>query len=85
MGRPVGQPRQAFFPVTPQPGMHRFRASPPALGDLNDRNTAGKDLSVCGVVERRLRLKVNREKSSIRHAADATLLGSGSTSTARRS
>ncbi len=33
--------------------------------------------SVCGVVERRLRLKVNREKSSIRHAADATLLGFG--------
>jgi RNA-directed DNA polymerase len=32
---------------------------------------------VCGVVERRLRLKVNREKSSIRHAADATLLGFG--------
>ena len=33
--------------------------------------------SVCGVIERRLRLKVNREKSSIRHAADATLLGFG--------
>src|SRR5712692_7773466 len=29
------------------------------------------------VVERRLRLKVNREKSSVRHAADATLLGFG--------
>jgi hypothetical protein len=33
--------------------------------------------SVCGVIERRLRLKVNREKSSIRHAAGATLLGFG--------
>ena len=33
--------------------------------------------SVCGVLERRLKLKVNREKSSIRHAADATLLGFG--------
>jgi len=33
--------------------------------------------SVCGVIERRLKLKVNREKSSIRHAADATLLGFG--------
>jgi group II intron reverse transcriptase/maturase len=33
--------------------------------------------SVCGVIERRLRLTVNREKSSIRHAADATLLGFG--------
>src|SRR5258707_7426973 len=33
--------------------------------------------SVCGVIERRLRLKVNREKSSIGHAADATLLGFG--------
>ena len=33
--------------------------------------------SVCGVIERRLRLMVNREKSSIRHAADATLLGFG--------
>ena len=33
--------------------------------------------NVCGVIERRLRLKVNREKSSIRHAADATLLGFG--------
>jgi hypothetical protein len=33
--------------------------------------------SVCGVIERRLRMKVNREKSSIRHAADATLLGFG--------
>jgi RNA-directed DNA polymerase len=32
---------------------------------------------VCGVIERRLKLKVNREKSSIRHAADATLLGFG--------
>ena len=31
--------------------------------------------SVCGVIERRLKLKVNREKSSIRHAAQATLLG----------
>ena len=29
----------------------------------------------CGVIEQRLRLKVNREKSSIRHAADAALLG----------
>src|SRR5712691_1466858 len=33
--------------------------------------------SVCGVIERRLRLKVNREKSSIRRAAEATLPGSG--------
>jgi RNA-directed DNA polymerase len=33
--------------------------------------------SVCGVIERRLRLKVNREKSSIRHAALATLPGFG--------
>jgi RNA-directed DNA polymerase len=33
--------------------------------------------SVCGVVERRLKLKVNREKSSIRHAAQAMLLGFG--------
>jgi hypothetical protein len=41
--------------------------------------------SVCGVIERRLKLKVNREKSSIRHAAQATLLGSGSSSTARGS
>ncbi|MGE5289744.1 MAG: group II intron maturase-specific domain-containing protein [Micromonosporaceae bacterium] len=32
---------------------------------------------VCGVIERRLRLKVNREMSSIRHAAEATLLGFG--------
>jgi RNA-directed DNA polymerase len=32
---------------------------------------------VCDVFERRLRLKVNRDKSSIRHAADATLLGFG--------
>jgi RNA-directed DNA polymerase len=33
--------------------------------------------SVCGVIERRLKLKVNREKSSIRHAAEATLPGFG--------
>ena len=33
--------------------------------------------SVCGVIEQRLKLKVNREKSSIRHAAQATLLGFG--------
>jgi RNA-directed DNA polymerase len=33
--------------------------------------------SVCGVIERRLKLKVNQEKSSIRHAAQATLLGFG--------
>jgi hypothetical protein len=33
--------------------------------------------SACGVIERRLKLKVNREKSSIRHAAQATLLGFG--------
>jgi len=33
--------------------------------------------SVCGVIERRLKLKVNRGKSSIRHAAQATLLGFG--------
>ena len=33
--------------------------------------------SVCGVIERRLKLKVNRAKSSIRHAAQATLLGFG--------
>ena len=41
--------------------------------------------SVCGVIERRLKLKVNREKSSIRHAADATLLGFGFLLPARRS
>ena len=33
--------------------------------------------SVCGVIQRRLKLKVNREKSSVRHAAQATLLGFG--------
>jgi RNA-directed DNA polymerase len=33
--------------------------------------------SVCGVIEWRLKLKVNREKSSVRHAAQATLLGFG--------
>jgi RNA-directed DNA polymerase len=33
--------------------------------------------TITDVVERRLRLKVNREKSSIRHAAQATLLGYG--------
>ena len=33
--------------------------------------------SACGVIERRLKLKVNREKSSIRRAAQATLLGFG--------
>jgi RNA-directed DNA polymerase len=33
--------------------------------------------SACGVIERRLKLRVNREKSSIRHAAQATLLGFG--------
>ncbi len=33
--------------------------------------------SACGVTGRRLKLKVNREKSSIRHAAQATLLGYG--------
>ena len=33
--------------------------------------------SACGVIERRLKLKVNQEKSSIRHAAQATLLGFG--------
>ena len=33
--------------------------------------------SVADVIERRLRLKVNREKSSIRHAAEAMLLGFG--------
>src|SRR6266513_1519813 len=33
--------------------------------------------SACSVIERRLKLKVNREKSSIRHAAGATLLGFG--------
>ena len=33
--------------------------------------------SVCGVIEGRLKLKVNQEKSSIRHAAEATLLGFG--------
>ena len=33
--------------------------------------------SVCGVIEQRLKLKVNREKSSIRHAAEAALLGFG--------
>src|SRR5215469_18791016 len=33
--------------------------------------------SACGVIERRLKLKVNRQKSSIRHAAQARLLGFG--------
>ena len=33
--------------------------------------------SACGVIERRLKLTVNREKSSIRRAAQATLLGFG--------
>ena len=33
--------------------------------------------SACGVIEQRLKLKVNREKSSIRHAVQATLLGFG--------
>ncbi|GAB3161914.1 group II intron reverse transcriptase/maturase [Microbispora hainanensis] len=33
--------------------------------------------SVTGVVERRLKLKVNRDKSSVRHAREATLLGFG--------
>jgi RNA-directed DNA polymerase len=33
--------------------------------------------SVRGVIEERLKLKVNWEKSSIRHAAQATLLGFG--------
>jgi RNA-directed DNA polymerase len=33
--------------------------------------------SACGVIERRPKLKVNREKSSIRHAAQATLPGFG--------
>jgi RNA-directed DNA polymerase len=33
--------------------------------------------SAGGVLERRLKLKANREKSSIRHAAQATLLGYG--------
>jgi group II intron reverse transcriptase/maturase len=33
--------------------------------------------NACGVIEQRLKLKVNREKSSIRHAAQATLLGFG--------
>ncbi|MEU7882492.1 group II intron reverse transcriptase/maturase [Microbispora bryophytorum] len=33
--------------------------------------------SVTDVVERRLKLKVNRDKSSVRHARDATLLGFG--------
>jgi hypothetical protein len=33
--------------------------------------------SVCGVIERRLKLKVNRQKSTIRRAAQATLLGFG--------
>lgn len=33
--------------------------------------------SVTGVVEGRLKLKVNREKSSVRHAREATLLGFG--------
>jgi RNA-directed DNA polymerase len=41
--------------------------------------------SVCGVTGQRLRLKVNREKSSIRHAAQATLPGFGFFSPARRS
>jgi RNA-directed DNA polymerase len=33
--------------------------------------------NACGVIEQRLKLKVNREKSSIRRAVDATLLGFG--------
>src|SRR5258706_9075282 len=33
--------------------------------------------SVCGVIERRLKLKVNREQSSIRRPAEAALLGFG--------
>jgi RNA-directed DNA polymerase len=33
--------------------------------------------SVCGVIGGRLQLKVNRDKSSIRHAAQAMLLGFG--------
>jgi hypothetical protein len=33
--------------------------------------------NACGVIEQRLKLRVNREKSSIRHAAQATLLGFG--------
>jgi RNA-directed DNA polymerase len=33
--------------------------------------------SITGVVEGRLKLKVNREKSSVRHAREATLLGLG--------
>ncbi|TDE12712.1 group II intron reverse transcriptase/maturase [Actinomadura sp. 6K520] len=33
--------------------------------------------SVAAVVEQRLKLKVNREKSSVRHAREATLLGFG--------
>ena len=33
--------------------------------------------SVCGVIEQRLKLRVNREKSSIQRAADAALLGFG--------
>src|SRR6266704_1135460 len=41
--------------------------------------------SVCGVIEQRLKLKVNREKSSIRHTAQATLPGFGFFSPARRS
>jgi retron-type reverse transcriptase len=41
--------------------------------------------SVCDVTGRRLKLKVNREKSTIRHAAQAALLGFGSFLPARRS
>ena len=42
--------------------------------------------SVCGVIERRLKLKVNREKSSIRHAARGDAAGVRvPSSTARRS
>jgi hypothetical protein len=39
----------------------------------SERAAQGVFESVCGVIGRRLRLTVNREKSSIRHAAQATL------------
>jgi RNA-directed DNA polymerase len=37
----------------------------------SERAAQGVFDSVCDVIERRLRLKVNRDKSSIRHAAQA--------------
>ena len=54
-------------------------ATPMIFGSSCAANRAAQRVleNVCGVIERRLKLKVNREKSSIRHAAQATLLGFG--------